>query len=171
MRRNAVGIIREILAVSVDGVSKTRAVNKTNLNFRLMEEYLGFLTSSGYLQRSQVILPVHFSLTTKGIGLLKILVGLEREIAGFRAPPAYQRKQTVFWGSGFPTGQSSQPQTLESPSKGKSEQFTQSLNSETFARLIQITKERGTTLQELFRAVIVPEWLRKNDGVPSVQSK
>ena len=40
MRRNAVNIIQEILAASIDGISKTKAVSRTNLNFTLMEEYL-----------------------------------------------------------------------------------------------------------------------------------
>jgi len=92
VRRNAVNIIQEILAVSIDGISKTKAVCRTNLNFTLMEEYLGFLTRRGYLQRSQLVLPVKFTLTMKGRELLRILIGLEEAIAGFRVTPQAQER-------------------------------------------------------------------------------
>lgn len=101
-RRNAFEIIHEILAVSIDGISKTQVVYRTNLNFRLMQEYLGFLTSSGYLQRSLAILPVQFKLTIKGRRLLKILVDLEREVAGFRATPVHHGQQVVLGGTMLP---------------------------------------------------------------------
>jgi len=92
VRRNAVNIIQEILAASIGGISKTRAVYRTNLNFTLMEEYLGFLTGRGYLQRSQLVLPVKFTLTMKGRELLRILIGLEEAIAGFRVTPQAQER-------------------------------------------------------------------------------
>ncbi len=37
--------------------------------------------------------------------------------------------------------------------------FMQTLNDEILNKLSQIAKERGITVQELIRAVIIPEWL------------
>jgi len=86
-RRDATRIIYELLRVSKHGVSKTRAVYQTNLNFHLMREYLSFLLGQGYLQR----IPngsAHdtFKLTSKGVRLLKLLDELEREVKVFRPP-------------------------------------------------------------------------------------
>jgi len=39
--------------------------------------------------------------------------------------------------------------------------FMQSLDDEVFATLQKIAKERGIKVQELIRAVIIPEWLRE----------
>ncbi len=39
--------------------------------------------------------------------------------------------------------------------------FMQSLDHAVFAELTKIAKERGITMQELIRAVIVPDWMRK----------
>jgi hypothetical protein len=38
----------------------------------------------------------------------------------------------------------------------------QSFEESAFRRLERIANERGVTLQELMRAVIIPEWLKKN---------
>jgi hypothetical protein len=37
--------------------------------------------------------------------------------------------------------------------------FMQSLSQETYTKLEQIAKEKGINIQELIRAVIIPEWL------------
>lgn len=37
--------------------------------------------------------------------------------------------------------------------------FMQSLSPETYARLEKIAKAKGINIQELIRAVIIPEWL------------
>jgi len=77
----------EILLSAKEGVSKTRAVYLTNLNFHLMEEYWSFLLEKEYLQRvpngsgSNV-----FKLTGKGGHLLDLLVQLEEEVKAFREP-------------------------------------------------------------------------------------
>ncbi len=43
--------------------------------------------------------------------------------------------------------------------------FMQSLEQAVYAELSKIAKERGITMQELIRAVIVPDWMRKlGDG-------
>ncbi len=42
--------------------------------------------------------------------------------------------------------------------------FMQSLNPDVYAELERIAKERGITVQELVRAVVVPEWIRIHDS-------
>jgi len=37
----------------------------------------------------------------------------------------------------------------------------QSLDPEIYAQLRKMAKDRGITMQELIRAVIVPDWMRK----------
>ena len=44
----------------------------------------------------------------------------------------------------------------------KTEKFMQTLTSDVYKELVQIAKERGLTIQELLRAVIIPDWLREN---------
>jgi predicted DNA-binding ribbon-helix-helix protein len=39
--------------------------------------------------------------------------------------------------------------------------FMQSLDDEIYNKLQEIAKTRGITIQELIRAVIIPEWLNK----------
>jgi len=39
--------------------------------------------------------------------------------------------------------------------------FMQSLNQEIYNRLHEIAKSRGITIQELIRAVIIPDWLKE----------
>ena len=39
--------------------------------------------------------------------------------------------------------------------------FMQSLDPQVYTQLTKIAKERGITMQELIRAVIVPDWMRK----------
>jgi len=42
----------------------------------------------------------------------------------------------------------------------KMPKFMQTLDSAIYKKLLKIAKERGTTVQELIRAVIIPEWFR-----------
>ncbi len=42
--------------------------------------------------------------------------------------------------------------------------FMQSLNPGVYAELERMAKERGITVQELVRAVVVPEWIRIHDS-------
>jgi tetratricopeptide (TPR) repeat protein len=84
-RRDSTRIIYEILLASKDGVSKTRVIQKSNLNFKLMREYLSFLLDRKYLER----MPGRSSydklkLTDKGGRLLDLLNQLEGEIKAFR---------------------------------------------------------------------------------------
>jgi hypothetical protein len=40
----------------------------------------------------------------------------------------------------------------------------QSLDPEIYAQLRKMAKDRGITMQELIRAVIVPDWMKKAGG-------
>jgi hypothetical protein len=42
--------------------------------------------------------------------------------------------------------------------------FMQSLDPKVYAELRKIAKDRGITMQELIRAVIVPDWMREDAG-------
>ncbi len=49
--------------------------------------------------------------------------------------------------------------------------FMQSLNQSVYEQLDRLAKERGISVQELVRAVVVPEWMRTrnhngNGGTP-----
>jgi len=39
--------------------------------------------------------------------------------------------------------------------------FMQTLDEEIYDRLAEIAKSRGITIQELIRAVIIPDWLKE----------
>jgi hypothetical protein len=41
--------------------------------------------------------------------------------------------------------------------------FMQSLDPQVYSELRKIAKERGITMQELIRAVIVPDWMTKDE--------
>ncbi len=42
--------------------------------------------------------------------------------------------------------------------------FMQSLDPQVYAELRKIAKDRGITMQELIRAVIVPDWMSKDQS-------
>jgi predicted DNA-binding ribbon-helix-helix protein len=41
--------------------------------------------------------------------------------------------------------------------------FMQTLEQEVYNKLQALAKERGITVQELIRAVIIPEWLKEKE--------
>lgn len=41
--------------------------------------------------------------------------------------------------------------------------FIQTINDKVFATLQDIAEKKGISVQELIRAVIVPDWLKEND--------
>jgi len=41
--------------------------------------------------------------------------------------------------------------------------FMQTLDDSVYQKLKEIAKQRGITIQELIRAVIIPEWLEKHE--------
>ena len=41
--------------------------------------------------------------------------------------------------------------------------FMQTLDDEIYNRLQEIANERGITIQELIRAVIIPDWLKQRE--------
>jgi predicted transcriptional regulator len=84
-RRDSTRIIYEILLASRSGVSKTRAVHESNLNFHLMKEYLAFLLDKKYLEWTPNGPSFDkLTLTDKGTRLLGLLDQLEGEIKAFR---------------------------------------------------------------------------------------
>jgi Ribbon-helix-helix protein, copG family len=46
--------------------------------------------------------------------------------------------------------------------------FMQSLDPKVYAELRKIAKDRGITMQELIRAVIVPDWMSNDKGTGSI---
>jgi len=48
--------------------------------------------------------------------------------------------------------------------------FMQSLDPQVYAELRKIAKDRGITMQELIRAVIVPDWMREDESTGSGRS-
>jgi len=49
---------------------------------------------------------------------------------------------------------------LEGGVAEKNRKFMQSLSGDVYQELEGMAKERGITMQELIRAVVIPEWLR-----------
>jgi len=45
----------------------------------------------------------------------------------------------------------------------KMPKFMQTLDQEVYDKLQKIARERGITIQELIRAVIIPEWLKQKE--------
>jgi len=46
---------------------------------------------------------------------------------------------------------------------GKMKKFLQSIDDSVYGKLEKMAKKRGITVQELIRAVIVPDWLESKD--------
>lgn len=160
-RRDSVRILFEILLLSEQGTSKTQAVHKANLNFRLIESYLTFLKSHDYLVNDSTGRG-QLKLTQKGNHLLALLSDLEKELTGFRDVTCRDEQDT------------SQDRTvsivrevskLKSP---KSQRFMQTLNMEMYSELHHIARNMGTSVQELSRAVIIPDWLRERTETQGV---
>ncbi len=49
--------------------------------------------------------------------------------------------------------------------------FMQSLHQGVYEQLEKMAKERGITVQELVRAVVVPEWMRIRNGNHAVSQQ
>jgi hypothetical protein len=47
--------------------------------------------------------------------------------------------------------------------------FMQTLDQEIYDRLTDLAKQRGISVQELIRAVIIPEWLKARDKKEPVE--
>ena len=45
---------------------------------------------------------------------------------------------------------------------GLNEKFMQTLEKEVYRELVSMATERGVTIQEFLRAVVVPDWMRMN---------
>ena len=55
------------------------------------------------------------------------------------------------------------PKPVRVDKRGKPCKFIQSLHERNFNRLQEIANERGITIQELIRAVIIPDWLKQRE--------
>lgn len=67
-RRSCIELMAEILEEAKQGVSKTRLVYRTSLNFALIQKHLIFLLDKGFLEIEE---PAKFYITTsKGIEFL-----------------------------------------------------------------------------------------------------
>lgn len=72
-RRDTLTIIANTLSVSINGISKTRLVYKTNLNFKSIRKYLVFLLNNDFLSVHEVDGKEVFKTTEKGLLMLKQL--------------------------------------------------------------------------------------------------
>lgn len=48
---------------------------------------------------------------------------------------------------------------------GKMKKFLQSIDDGVYSQLEKLAKKRGVNIQELVRAVIIPEWLENKKGL------
>jgi len=72
-KRDTFTIIANTLRASVNGISKTRLVYKTNLNFKSIKKYLVFLINNDFLSTYEVGGKKIFKTTEKGLLMLKQL--------------------------------------------------------------------------------------------------
>jgi len=69
-RRTRFDIMVDILSVSAEGANKTKIVYGANLNFKLANEYIGFLIDSDLLSQEKNKNGKIFTTTDKGMDLL-----------------------------------------------------------------------------------------------------
>jgi len=160
-RRDSVRILFEILLLSELGISKTQAVHKANLNFGLIENYLSFLKSHDYLVGDS-IRRGQLKLTQKRNHLLGLLSDLEKELTGFRDMTC-RDEQAISHDRTIPV-----EQEVSRLKSNKSPRFMQTLNMETYSELDHIARNMGTSVQELSRAVIIPDWLKERAATQGV---
>jgi len=72
-KRDTLTIIASTLSESTNGISKTRLVYKTNMNFKSIRKYLVFLLNNDFLSVHTVDGKETFKTTEKGLHLLKQL--------------------------------------------------------------------------------------------------
>lgn len=68
-RRSKEDIIAEVIRNTVPGVTKTRIMNKANLNFKQVNAYIGFLCSNGFLRREET--SGTYNATPKGVSYVE----------------------------------------------------------------------------------------------------
>ena len=157
LRRNSVRILYEILRLSREGVSRAQAVRQTNLNFVLMGKYVDFLTRHEYVKRDSQLKPSRLTLTSRGRHLLALLSELEIEMTTFMPLQAESMLATRHESKVFSGQNGSQERDSSTPDS--SLRITQTLSKETFAELESIASRKGISVQELLRAVVIPDWL------------
>lgn len=72
-RRDTLTILANVLTTSAHGISKTKLVYKTNLNFKTVNRYLAFLLTNDFLSIHHIKGKGIFKTTKKGFLLLKQL--------------------------------------------------------------------------------------------------
>ena len=77
-----------------------------------------------------------------------------------RRPPAVPFRVTVDLSISFPIQNEVSLETSRNTSMPK---FMQTLNDSMYRDLEKVAKQRGITVQELIRAVILPDWLSKEE--------
>jgi predicted transcriptional regulator len=100
-RRDTTAIIYEILSLATSFPSKTHIVYKANLNFKLGEQYIGFLLNKGLLRKEVGIKGITvYGLTAQGERLLSFLEEVERSLSSTpsslgAAPSIYRRSSLI----------------------------------------------------------------------------
>jgi predicted transcriptional regulator len=83
-RRDATKVIYEILALGIEGASKTQIIYKGNLSFRAAEAYTYFLFNKGFLRlETDSHGLTKYWLTESGVRLLRLLRSVETELREF----------------------------------------------------------------------------------------
>jgi len=95
-RRDSTRVIRDILLIARHGAVKNQIIYRANLNTRLTESYLDFLTAKGYVSRrdSSGRIPAVYQITEEGKQLLDSLQRVESQLEGFF--PKQQRHNRRF---------------------------------------------------------------------------
>ena len=71
-RRSNFEIIADMLRVGANGAGKTEIMYSTNMSYRQIQKYLGFLISNGFITKVKVGNPVvTYQVTDTGLKLLK----------------------------------------------------------------------------------------------------
>ncbi len=76
-RRGKFEIIADVLSVARGGAKKTQIVYKTNLNFRIVSEYLSFLEGKGFIGNTSR----EYTTTEKGEKFLRLYKQMEEQLA------------------------------------------------------------------------------------------
>ncbi len=133
---------------------------KANSNYSLIKKYLSALAAHGYLEASASPSPRRFRITLKGERFLRLLSGLDDEMNSLKETVS---RREVLVKDQFIKGSKDHFEKSRVPSASmvpKSLRFMQSVMPETHLELVKIAQEKGTNVQGLLRATIIPEWFR-----------
>jgi len=160
-RREATEICYEILSSSKEAISTTKVMYLTNTNFVVIKRYLFYLTVQGHLEELSGP-PKKFIITSQGKDFLRLLSDLRRVTGRIRAPASLSHRLATSQPSERLTNGFSDTRSETVLACSKSWRFMQSVSRETKLKLQNVASSRGTSVQELLRAIIIPEWLKQN---------